>query len=74
MVDDGRSASISEGDGTTRGATARRMVLGAQLRRLREAANISRSDSLSQRGSSSLTCRHVQFMGGQNDNKEIADD
>jgi transcriptional regulator with XRE-family HTH domain len=33
------------GAGPVRGATARRMVLGAQLRRLREAAGITRSDA-----------------------------
>jgi transcriptional regulator with XRE-family HTH domain len=45
MVDDGHPGPVSEGDGAARGATARRMVLGAQLRRLREKANITRSDA-----------------------------
>jgi transcriptional regulator with XRE-family HTH domain len=48
MVEDGYpgpgAVSVST-DGSVRGATARRMVLGAQLRRLREAAGISRSEA-----------------------------
>ena len=45
MADDGRSGSISNGDLVGRGSTARRMVLGTQLRRLREAASISRAEA-----------------------------
>ncbi|WP_214403387.1 helix-turn-helix domain-containing protein [Pseudonocardia lacus] len=45
MAENGRP-EVSGGDSTSaRGATARRMVLGAQLRRLRESAGISRSDA-----------------------------
>ncbi|HZG91355.1 MAG TPA: helix-turn-helix transcriptional regulator [Pseudonocardia sp.] len=45
MVEGGRPAAASDGEGPVRGATARRMVLGAQLRRLREAAGVARSEA-----------------------------
>ena len=40
-----RADSVDGEDGATRGVTARRMVLGAQLRRLREAAKVTRSEA-----------------------------
>jgi transcriptional regulator with XRE-family HTH domain len=45
MDADGRSGATSAGDALNRGGTARRIVLGAQLRRLREASGISRADA-----------------------------
>lgn len=45
MVESGRPAAVPASEWPVRGATARRMVLGTQLRRLREAAGISRSDA-----------------------------
>ena len=45
MSADGSSGATSAGGESARGATARRIVLGAQLRRLREAAEISRADA-----------------------------
>lgn len=45
MLDDTRPAEGSTPPGTVRGVTARRIVLGAQLRRLRENAGMSRSDA-----------------------------
>jgi transcriptional regulator with XRE-family HTH domain len=45
MAAGGRSGEISADGESGRGATARRIVLGAQLRRLREAADISRADA-----------------------------
>jgi len=45
MAEGGRSEPGSAGQQPTRGATARRIVLGTQLRRLRERAGISRADA-----------------------------
>ena len=45
MVGDGQPGPVLDGDGAARGATARRMVLGAQLRRLREKAKITRAEA-----------------------------
>jgi transcriptional regulator with XRE-family HTH domain len=45
MAADGRTEATSADGESGRGATARRIVLGAQLRRLREAAHISRADA-----------------------------
>ena len=44
MVERGQSETGASGE-PTRGSTARRIVLGAQLRRLREAAGLSRSEA-----------------------------
>jgi transcriptional regulator with XRE-family HTH domain len=40
-----RAESVDGESGSARGVTARRMVLGAQLRRLREAAKVSRAEA-----------------------------
>jgi transcriptional regulator with XRE-family HTH domain len=45
MAEGDRSGATSAGGERSRGATARRIVLGTQLRRLREAAGISRADA-----------------------------
>jgi len=45
MAENGRPDDPNAAAAPLRGATARRMVLGAQLRRLREGARISRSDA-----------------------------
>ncbi|GEL20772.1 helix-turn-helix domain-containing protein [Pseudonocardia asaccharolytica] len=45
MAERGRSEAAVAGEEPTRGSTARRIALGSHLRRLREAAGISRADA-----------------------------